>query len=97
MKLTLHPEAERDLADAAAFYEREASPVLAARFIGEFKHVVGLLAAHPDIGAPRANGCRSFGLRVFPYSVVYRVRPDGIEVLVVRHDHRRPGFDSRRR
>ena len=37
MKVTLHPGAERDIEQAAAFYEREGSAALAARFIAEFK------------------------------------------------------------
>ena len=96
MKVKLHPAAERDIAEAAEFYEREASPIIAARFIKEFGHVAALLAEHPAIGAPRKSGRRSFGLRVFPYSVVYRQDPEGIEVLVVRHDRRRPAFGSKR-
>lgn len=97
MKVTLHPAAERDIAAAAEFYEQKASPVLAARFIQEFKHVVRLPTEHPDIGAPRPNGRRTFGMRVFPYSVMYVAKPQGIEVLVVRHDRRHPGFGGRRR
>lgn len=37
MKLTLHPGAEQDLEDVAAFYEREGTPMLSARFVTEFK------------------------------------------------------------
>ena len=37
MKVTLHPDANRDIEEAAAFYEREGSAILAARFMAEFK------------------------------------------------------------
>ncbi len=43
MKITLHPDAEQDIQDAAEFYEREGSPVLAARFVAEFKRLLNLL------------------------------------------------------
>lgn len=76
MKLWLHPAAERDVAEAAAFYEQEASAVLAARFVKEFKRIGSLLLEYPEIGAPRSGERRSFGMQVFPYSVVYRVRED---------------------
>lgn len=36
MKVTLHPAAEQDIEDAATFYEREGTPMLAARFVTEF-------------------------------------------------------------
>lgn len=97
MKVTLHPAAERDIAEAAEFYEREASPILAARFVKEFKRVAALLAEHPGIGAPRQRGRRSFGMQMFPYSVVYQALDGGIELLLVRHDRRRPGFGTRRK
>ena len=53
MKVKLHPGAENDIREAAAFYEREGSPVLAARFIAEFKRLASLLIEHPNIGSPR--------------------------------------------
>jgi plasmid stabilization system protein ParE len=58
MKITLHPGAEQDIQEAAAFYEREGSPVLAARFVSEFKRLANLLIEHPGIGSPRTNGRR---------------------------------------
>ena len=78
MKVTLHPGAERDVDEAAAFYEREGSPVLAARFIAEFKRLSKLLVAHPGIGSPRSKGRRGFSMSVFPYTVIYRANADEI-------------------
>ena len=96
MKVTLHPGAERDVFEAAAFYEEEASPALAGRFIAEFERVVKLLVANPGLGTPRARGRRGFPTSGFPYTVVYREVPDGILVLVVKHDRRRPTFGASR-
>ena len=47
MKIILHPAAEHDLIEAAAFYEREGSRALAARFVAEFKRMGGLLLEQP--------------------------------------------------
>lgn len=47
MKIELHPGAERDLEEAAAFYALEGSPALAVRFLGEFERVARLLADNP--------------------------------------------------
>jgi plasmid stabilization system protein ParE len=96
MKLALHSAAERDIADAAAFYEKEGSPRLAARFIAEFKRLAELLLEHPEIGTPRSNQRRGFSMSVFPYTIVYRVSGDEIKILVVKHDSKRPGFGGRR-
>jgi toxin ParE1/3/4 len=56
MKISLHPAAEQDIQDAAAFYEREGSAVLARRFVSEFKQLSSLLIRHPELGAPRSGG-----------------------------------------
>ena len=96
MKITLHPGAERDVDEAAAFYEREGSPVLAARFVAEFKRLSRLLVAHPGIGSPRSKGRRGFSMSVFPYTVIYRADADEIKILVVKHDSKHPRFGSTR-
>lgn len=96
MRLILHPEAEQDLAEAAAFYEREGSSAVAARFLKEFKRVSSLLQASPGLGSPRGDGKRGITMNVFPYTVIYRPLPDEVRILVVKHDRRRPGFGSRR-
>ena len=70
MKVTLHPGAEQDLQKAAAFYAREGSPRVAARFVAEFKRLGALLIEHPEIGSPRSNGRRGLSMSVFPYTVI---------------------------
>ncbi|MCD0422250.1 type II toxin-antitoxin system RelE/ParE family toxin [Rubrivivax sp. JA1024] len=96
MKLVLHPAAEQDLLDAAAFYEREGSPALAARFVAEFKRTGALLASQPEIGTPRSRGRRGLAMTVFPYTLIYRVDGDLLKILVVKHDSRRPGYGGSR-
>lgn len=96
MKVTLHPAAEQDIHEAAAFYEREGSAVVAARFVAEFKRLATLLVEYPEIGSPRSKGRRGFAMSVFPYTVVYRVMGDEIKILVVKHDSKRPGFGGQR-
>lgn len=71
--------------------------MLAARFVAEFKRLAALLVEHPEIGSPRSKGRRGFAMSVFPYTVVYRViGTDDINILVVKHDSKRPGFGARR-
>ena len=96
MRVKLHPAEEQDVEEAAAFYEREGAPLLAAKFVAEFKRLAALLAEHPEIGSPRSKDRRGFSMSVFPYTVIYRVGPDEIKVLVVKHDRKRPGFGGKR-
>lgn len=96
MKVTLHPAAEQDIQEAAAFYEREGTPMVAGRFVAEFRRLATLLLEHPEIASPRSNGRRGFSMSVFPYTVVYRASADEIKILVVKHDSKRPGFGAGR-
>jgi toxin ParE1/3/4 len=97
VKYSLHPEAEHDIADATDFYSLSADGSVAERFVAEFERVALLLTRHPGLGTPDARGRRMFPLQVFPYVVVYRELQDGIRILIVRHQHRRPGFGGSRR
>ena len=96
MKVTLHPAAERDIQEAATFYERVGSAIVAARFVAEFKRLAALLVEHPEIGSPRSNRRRSLSMSVFPYTVIYSTNADEIRILVVKHDSKRPGFGEKR-
>jgi toxin ParE1/3/4 len=94
---SLHPGAEQDIADALDFYTGQAAPLVAQRFLSEFERVANLLVEHPGFGTPTTRGRRVFPLRVFPYSVVYRILETSIQILVVRHQHRKPGYGGVRR
>ncbi len=96
MRATLHPDAESDIAEAAAFYEKEGSATLAARFVAEVKRVINVLLRDPEIGTPRANGRRFFPTKVFPYGLIYRRVPEGIYILAVKRHRRRPKFGTHR-
>lgn len=96
MTYVLHPDAERDLTEATNFYADKAGPALARRFLDEFERAARLVVEYPDLGVPLAHGRRLFPLRVFPYALVYRRLDTGVRILIVRHQHRKPGFGGSR-
>lgn len=97
MTYSLHPGAEHDIANALDFYSEQAGLVVAGRFLEEVERVAKLLVEHPGLGTPTTRGRRTFPLKVFPYSVVYRNLEDSIRILIVRHQHRKPGYAGGRR
>ena len=97
MRYSLHPDAEQDIADAMDFYAEQVGMLVAERFLDEFERVAYLLVSHPGLGTLTTKGRRVFPLRVFPYSVVYRSLATGIRIIVVRHQHRKPGHGGARR
>ena len=97
MTYSLHPGAEHDIANALDFYSEQAGLVVAERFLEEFERIAKLLVEHPSLGTPTTRGRRIFPLKVFPYSVVYRNHESSIRILIVRHQHRKPGYAGGRR
>ena len=97
MNYTLHPGAEHDIADALDFYREQAGHAVAERFLEEFERAAKLLIDHPDLGTPTTRGRRAFPLKIFLYLVVYRNLENSIRILIVRHQHRKPGYAGGRR
>lgn len=92
MTYTFHPEAEKELAEALTFYREEGGKAIAQAFLKEIGRVAELLVSNPGFGTPVGGTRRSFPLRRFPYSLIYRSDLDGMRILVVGHQHRRPGY-----
>ena len=72
MTYSLHRQAEQDLESAFRFYKRHAGLGVARRFLDEFERVAALLDANPSFGSPTREERRSFPMRVYPYSIIYK-------------------------
>ena len=96
MNYSLHPEATRDLAEILAFYQKSATPRVAANFLDEFERVAKLLAENSGFGTPFDLPRRIYPLRTYPYSVIYRQVEGGVRVLTVRHQSRYPRYGQGR-
>ncbi len=97
MSHSVHPGAEQDIADALDFYNEHAGPLVATRFLDEFERVAQLLDRYPGFGTPVTKKRRIFPMKMFPYSIVYHVLDNGIRILIVRHQHRKPDYAGGRR
>lgn len=80
--------AKHDIEQAIAFYEAQAPQTVAARFVIELDRVVQLLRTYPGFGTSTAGDRRTYPLKNFPYSVVYRASSQHLRILVVHHQHR---------
>jgi len=94
---TLGVEAERELIDGAIYYSEHGGPELGLAFIAEFELAIEALYEHPQLGPVWRGKSRRFPLRRFPYSVIYRLRPNEVHVIALAHQRRRPGYWSNRR
>ena len=88
-EVRLRPEAERDLAEAAGWYESHRED-LGDRFLDE---VVAALAAISDLplGFPEIHrNTRRALIRRFPFGVYYVVEDSEVVVVAVMHASRSP-------
>lgn len=93
--LILHPLAERELDDAAGYYEA-VSTGLAGRFLAEVDAFAGKILAHPLRFSIRIADVRRANLKTFPYHLNYLLHGDSIAVVAVSHNRQHPFYWSER-
>ncbi len=92
MRIRSHPGASHDFNLAVDWYIAEAGKPSAARFVEDVEYLRSLILDNPWIGTPGPSDTRSFVFKRFPYTLIYRVRGDVLEVLALAHHSRRPDF-----
>lgn len=88
-KIYIRPEAERDLADAAAWYEIQRSG-LGHRFLDEVNAIFLKISETPLIYPNVHRNTRRALIRRFPFGVYYQVQDSIIVVFAVMHGSRNP-------
>lgn len=92
MNVAFRPPARRELIEAAQWYLAEGGPAVAERFAWALERAVQLLSLMPQLGTACGRGLRTWPLKHFPYSLVYRVQEDVLTVLALAHQSREPGY-----
>ncbi len=87
--LTLLAEAERDIEKAVTWYEAQA-PGLGAAFVDHLDDLFRQIELRPMANPLVGVLSRRATLRGFPYSVIYRILPDRIDVVGVLRSHPAP-------
>jgi hypothetical protein len=82
VKLSLHPEAEADMAEASTFYEQRTAG-LGSDFLDEVLRAFGRIDATPEAWPLLEAPVRRCLVERFPYAVYHRLEPDEIFVLSV--------------
>ena len=91
VRIRFLPAASREAEDAFDWY-RERSRRAAASFLKELDRGLILVVETPRVWPLFEAGTRRYVLQKFPYSIIYREIEDGIEVVAVAHQKRRPGY-----
>jgi plasmid stabilization system protein ParE len=91
---SIHAEATLDLRLAARWYEHRHRG-LGAEFVLAVDDAIATIVAAPQRW-PIFAGAQRYILRRFPFSVLYRVVDERIQVVAVAHHSRRPTYWGRR-
>jgi plasmid stabilization system protein ParE len=94
-RFQFHPEAERELTEAAEWYEERKSG-LGADLVTSVRMKIEEILVAPERW-PSVRGVRRALLSRFPYAIVYRdLRGEVVEIIAVAHLRRRPKYWSAR-
>lgn len=87
-RLRVHPDAKKDLAQGRDWYATR-SLIAAERFLVEVGLSLDLIREAPERWPLFRRGLRRYVLSAFPYSIVYRVTPETVDIYAVAHAKRR--------
>lgn len=95
LPLIITPEAEEDMVEAKAWYDRRRLG-LGEEFILCIEEALDRIQRMPKAASEVFPGIRRVIVRRFPYGVFYRIDPTQIAVIAVYHSSRDPkGWQSR--
>ncbi len=89
--IDFHPKALQE-AEAARDWYAERSPVASRAFVIELTHAVEQVAESPEMWPQYDLDTRRYVFPRFPFSLIYRIVEEGIEIVAVAHAKRKPGY-----
>lgn len=95
MRLTIHPDAAADIQEEAQYYE-EIEPGLGMAFLDEVDLAVDTVLSMPQAFPSRRENLRMYVFSRFPFSLLYRLDDNVLEVLVVSHHARHEDYGMER-
>jgi plasmid stabilization system protein ParE len=97
MRINFTGPAMREAEEAALWYWERSGERVRGNLLAEIERVRQILRDQPGIGTPGVRGTRKLRLDKFPYSLVYRIDGDTVQVLAFMHQRRRPEYWLNRR
>ena len=88
---SIHDLADRELNEAAQYYELE-TPGLGLAFVNEVERCVRAVLQHPEAGTVILGVVRRRLLQRFPYAPLYSIKADGVRILAVMNQKQRPNY-----
>ena len=89
-------DAETEMLEAAAYYEAQQDD-LGRRFLAAVQDAINRILLNPSLYPVVEFDVQRCLTKIFPFGVLFRNRPDKIEVIAVMHLHRYPNYWQERR
>ena len=83
------PDAETDVADAAAWYENQRKG-LGAEFLDEILSTCDVLSENAELFPVVHRNTRRAVIKKFPFGIYYRAENDFVSIIAVMHGSRDP-------
>jgi toxin ParE1/3/4 len=80
----LHPQADRDMAETAIWYDRQELGV-GDEFLDAVQAAIQTVSLNPSTGSPVTKTLRMQSLRRFPLGLVFCERAEDVYVIAVHH------------
>ena len=90
-EVRFHPDAVEE-AEAAKLWYAERSRMAALGFVNELSHAVEKVAESPNRWPVYENKTRRYIFPRYPFSLVYRLKQDIIEIIAIAHHKKKPGY-----
>lgn len=91
MRLIHHPDAAKELIEAARYYESRVA-TLGLQFLNEADHSVAIILESPERWRVIEGGVRRYLMPRFPYAIYYRDFPDHLHLLAFKHHSQHPDY-----
>ena len=95
MEVIYHPKADDEVLESARFYEAR-NKGLGWRFLRAVQDAEARIARSPHAFPFFDDPIRKCVLAGFPFNLLFRIDDEGLFVVAVAHQRRRPGYWRRR-
>ena len=79
-------------AEAAFSWYAERNLLAARAFTQELNHSVEMVLEGPERWPRFGPAARRYVMPRFPFSLIYRLREQGVEIVAIAHHKRKPGY-----
>ena len=86
-----HPAAMEE-SEAAREWYAERSLIAAKAFVSELNHAVDRITETPERWPYYLGDTRRYIFPRFPFSLIYRIIDDKIQIIAIAHGKRKPGY-----